>query len=314
MPNVPRLNTPAKVLANSASLRSIIMENGHTCSIMQCMMLDQVEIETTPDMIDEAFDSGIRYFKAYFVGTTTGATGHNAAGVSDIKRMKNGIWKIEERGGILLLHLELPPPTYFQDRERLAIPILEWLVATFPTLKIVCEHITSAELLRVILAMPPHVTANLTSHHLYDTLDIVNGGMLNPHAYCKPPHPTPTNLTTLQLAAVSGNKKIRWGSDTAPHDQGKKECAEGCAGCFTAPHALLMLAEVFEQLLPEELVQQRLQEFVSNRAIEYYGLEGTGKKVLLIRKPTIVRDVYRGDGVSVVPYRAGHTYKWSMEV
>lgn len=315
MPNEPRLNTPEKVLDNTAELRTIVAEAGHACAIIKCMMLDQVDVPTTPTMIDQAVNKGIRTFKIYFLGTTTGSMGENPAGITDLHALEPALRQIELRGGILLVHFELPAPHYFQWRERDSVPLLYWLANTFPKLKIVAEHITTARMVRAVMELGANVSATITPHHLYDTLDAVNGGFLNPHAHCKPPHADPDNQVALCLAATSGNPKFRLGSDTAPHDQSKKECAEGCAGCFTAPLVLPMLAEVFTRLLPAELVERRLQTFISHSAAGWYGVELLGKRVTLVRKRWKSPKSYAlDDGRKLIPYRAGHEWQWTVTV
>ena len=122
-----------------------------------------------------------------------------------------------------------------------------------------------------VMQAGPNVAATITAHHLChnrnatrlwcDTLfhlprafslwhesrdakAIFKGG-INPHYYCLPILKTEQDRLKLVQCAVE-NSKFFLGTDSAAHTVGKKECACGCAGCFTAHMSIELVAEAFE--------------------------------------------------------------------
>ena len=311
MPNAPALFSVSDTSEYAEKTEAIIRKNGHRCVVIKCMMFDQHR--TLAGTINAAAKLRIKYLKMYPAGKGA-TTGTDHAGISDIKAKAVELREMERLGMTLLIHGEMPPPEYVLYREPKFLPLLVWINENFPGLRIVWEHITTKEAVAAVKALGPNVTATITAHHLFDTLDVVIGGYLDPHAFCKPVHKSPEDRDALIEAATSGNPKFRFGSDTAPHTLEMKECAHGCAGAFTAPIALQMLASVFAGALPAELVQERLQAFVSDRSIEFYVVPKLGKRVELVREPSKVCTQYIRGRTTVVPYRAGTMLDWSLKL
>jgi len=167
----------------------------------------------------------------------------------------------------------------------------------------VMEHITTAEAVD-LLDRYPNLAATVTLHHLMITLDDVAGGLLQPDLFCKPIAKTPRDRAALRAAVFQGHPRLLFGSDSAPHPRHKKECCGCAAGVFSAPVALPMLAQMFE----EAGCLERLQGFVSTRAREFYRLRPRPKTVTLRRRPWRVPELYG----PVRPFLAGQELSWAM--
>jgi dihydroorotase len=148
------------------------------------------------------------------------------------------------------------------------------------------------------------VAATITLHHLEITLDDVIGGNLKPHLFCKPIAKRPADRDALRSAAFSGNPKFFFGSDSAPHHKGKKECAAGCAGVYSMPVALEGLVDVFDRAG----TLNKLEGFCSEFGADFYGLSRNPGTVTLVREPWNVGAITDG----VVPYRAGDSMPWRV--
>lgn len=253
---------------------------------------------TTPHTARAAKAAGAIAGKLY-VGITTGSD----AGISNVRSFAAVFAAMEECGMVLSLHAEVPS-AFCMDAEAAFIPELRWLVKTFPRLKVVVEHVTDADMVQAILDLPETVAGTITTHHPWLTLDNVVGSKLRPHDFCKPIAKRPEDRDALIGAAMSGNPKFFFGSDTAPHTKEMKECADGCAGCFTAPVALESLAELFER----EGKLERLEAFVSEYGARFYGLPLNEGTVTLVRESWTVPQMIG----PIVPWMAGRAMRWRV--
>lgn len=235
--------------------------------------------------------------KLYPAGVTT----NSEAGVQRIRDAEPTLAIMEELGIPLLVHGETSG--FVLDREREFLSIYARLAQRFPRLTIVMEHITTRDAV-ALLDEYPNLYATITLHHLQLTLDDVAGGLLQPHLFCKPIAKRPEDRDALLRAALAPHPRVMFGSDSAPHPVSAKEAAGCAAGVFTAPVALPLLAEMFEQ----HDALDRLQTFVSDNARRIYGVTPPEKKVLLWREPWQVPARY-GD---VTPYYAGRTVAWQL--
>ncbi len=252
----------------------------------------------TPDDVRSMSDSAVAG-KFYPEGATTNATG----GCKDVYPLEDQLKAMAEAGLVLCLHGEAPG-SFCMDRERDFLFQLRWLRSNFPSLRIVLEHVTTKAAVEEVMSLP-EVGATITAHHLYHTLDDVVGGMLSPHAFCKPIAKTPSDLRALREAATSGDPRFFFGSDTAPHLRERKECSSGCAGVYSAPCALESLAALFDELGR----LGRLDAFVSRFGADFYGLTPNPGTLSLFRRPFLVSSSISG----VVPFMAGQTLPWSAE-
>ena len=237
--------------------------------------------------------------KLYPAGITT----QSENGVSDFNLISDTLEHMEELGIPLLVHGETGG--FVMDREKEFLPVYQHIADTFPKLHIVMEHITTADAVNV-LNQYENISATVTLHHLMITLDDMAGGMLEPDLFCKPIAKTPKDLAALRDAVFSGHPKIMFGSDSAPHPRHKKECCGCAAGIFSAPVALPMLAEIFEDAGKLDL----LQGFVSDIARKRYGLKPLQKTITLEKKPWKIPELYH----DVKPFGAGRTLQWSQVI
>ena len=243
----------------------------------------------------EAVRSRIIGIKLYPAGVTT----NSEAGVRALKEAEPTLEFMQELDIPLLVHGE--SAGFVLDREAEFIATYEHLARKFPRLRIVMEHITTREAV-AFLDRYANVFATVTLHHLLLTLDDVAGGLLSPHLFCKPIPKRADDRDALLAAALSAHPKLMFGSDSAPHSRDSKECAGCAAGVFTAPIALAMLVELFDQ----QDALENLQAFVSGNARGVYGLTPARKTVSFIKAPTVVPLQYG----PVVPFCAGKTVRW----
>ncbi|MEF3274691.1 MAG: dihydroorotase [Chloroflexus sp.] len=245
----------------------------------------------------QALRDHIFAIKLYPEGVTT----NSAGGVSDLAAIEPTLALMEELGIPLLVHGETHG--FVLDREAEFLPIYERWARTFPRLRIVMEHITTAAALE-LLERYPNLFATVTLHHLIITLDDVVGGLLQPHLFCKPIAKRPADRDALLAAALSGHPKLMFGSDSAPHPVDRKEAAFCAAGVFSAPVLLPMLVELFER----HDALDHLSTFVSGNACRIHGLNPPPRQVHLVAEPWQVPARY-GD---VVPFAAGQTLRWRV--
>ena len=233
-----------------------------------------------------------------------GATTNSDGGVKDfdIEAMRETLEAMSELGIPLCVHGE--SNGFVLDREAEFMGVYELLAKNFPNLKIIMEHITTKEAV-AMLDRYDNLYATITVHHLLLTLDDVIGGMMMPHHFCKPIAKRPEDLDALLNVALEAHPKVMFGSDSAPHPQDKKEATHCSAGIFTAPIALQLLCEIFEQF--DKL--DNLQAFVSDNAQNIYGICPEFKEVTLCKKEFIVPQKYG----NVVPLYANQAIGWSIE-
>jgi len=238
--------------------------------------------------------------KLYPSGVTTNSEG----GVEsfDIESMRETLEAMAELGIVLCVHGETNG--FVMDREAEFMSVYEMLAQNFPKLKIVMEHITTREAVDM-LDRYENLYATITVHHLMITLDDVAGGMLRPHLFCKPIAKRPHDREALLKIAIEAHPKVMFGSDSAPHPRHTKESCGCGAGVFTAPIALQLLCDIFD----EHDKLDNLQAFVSDNAQRIYGICAEYKEVVLSKHDFVVPQMYG----SVVPMMAGETLKWSIE-
>ena len=250
---------------------------------------------TTAETLRGAVEAGVVAVKLY-----AGITTNSAHGISDVRVFASVFAEMERLGLVLCLHGEVPD-VFCLDRETAFLQELRWIAVMFPKLRIVLEHVTTAAAVRVVKELPDTVAATITAHHLRLTL--------RPHNFCMPVAKRPEDRAALIAVATSGNPKFFFGSDSAPHDRDKKESAEGCAGCFTAPVALELLAETFEW----EGQIERLEAFVSEAGASFYGLPLNEGTITLARGPWHVPyRLLNSRNAQLIPFWAGEEIAWKV--
>jgi dihydroorotase len=238
------------------------------------------------------------------------ATTNSAQGVTDIRNIMPVLERMQEIGMPLLVHGEATDPNVdIFDREAVFIErTLTPLVRDLPALKIVFEHITTAEAADFVAAAPANVAATITPHHLHINRNAMFAGGIRPHSYCLPVAKRERHRLAIRKAAVSGSPKFFLGTDSAPHARHTKESACGCAGIFNAPYALESYATVFD----EEGALDRLEGFASEHGPHFYGLPLNTGTITLERGETCVPDRIDAAGAELVPFHAGEALGWRL--
>ncbi len=263
---------------------------------------------TSPDEIRRAKASGIVVAaKLYPAGATT----NSDSGVTDPKKIYPVLETMQEEGLLLLVHGEVTTHDVdIFDREKTFLEqVLAPIVEDFPHLKIVLEHITTAEAVAFVKQAGDNVAATITAHHLLFNRNHMLVGGIRPHFYCLPILKRATHQDALVAAATSGNKKFFLGTDSAPHAQGQKESACGCAGSYTAHAALELYAEVFDKNHKLE----NLEAFASHNGADFYGLPRNTDTVTLTKQAWPVPNTMPFGNNMVVPIRAGESIQWTVK-
>jgi dihydroorotase len=305
---MPNLLPPVTSIAAAEAYRGRILAalplGAAFTPLMTCYLTDK----SRPDEIESGFHDGVfTAVKLYPARATT----NSAAGVTDIARVHAVLERMALIGMPLLVHGEVTDPDVdIFDREAVFIErVLAPLVHRLPELKIVFEHITTAEAADFVIATGPNIGATITAHHLVINRNAIFAGGLRPHMYCLPVAKRERHRLALRRAATSGNPKFFLGTDTAPHPVKDKENACGCAGIFIAPAALEIYARVFE----EESALDRFEAFASENGARFYGLPLNEGQITLHRETwTVPEDIPAGAG-RIVPFLAGDILRWRAE-
>ena len=302
MPNlVPPVTTRVAALAYRERILAACPEELAFTPLMTAYLTDTID----PQEVAAGFEDGtFTACKLYPAGATT----NSDAGVTDVRNIDAVLARMQAVGMPLLVHGEVVQAEVdVFDREAVFIDtVLRPLLDRFPSLKVVLEHITTEQAVDFVSAAPDNLAATITAHHLHIDRNALFDGGLRPHAYCLPVAKRRHHRDALRRAATSGNPKFFLGTDTAPHPQSKKESACGCAGIYSAPVALEVYAQVFE----EEGQLERLEGFASEHGPRFYGLPLNGGTVSLERTGQVVPSSIRQAGQTVVPFRAGETLRW----
>jgi len=263
--------------------------------------------QTTTHDIDAASASAIVHAVKYY---PAGATTHAEAGVTAMSTVYPVLAAMEKKGVVLAVHGEVTDRAVdVFDRERIFIERhLTQIVRDFPGLRIVLEHITTADGVAFVRDAPSNVAATITPQHLTYSRNALFDGGLRPHYYCLPVLKRESHRQALVAAAVSGNPKFFLGTDSAPHMRHVKESALCGAGCYTAPFALELYAQVFE----DAGALDRLETFASVHGARFYGLPQNRDTIVLERADWLVPSHYPVDGDTLVPLCAGETMRWRV--
>ncbi len=296
---MPNLVPPVTTVEAARDYRKRILEAtapGFT-PLMTCYLTD----DTSPDELARGHEEGVWIAaKLYPAGATT----NSASGVTDIRNIYPALTRMEKLGMVLCVHGEVTDPEVdVFDREAVFIDrVLLELVRDFPALKIVFEHITTAEAVRFVEGSGPNIGATVTPQHLIINRNAIFAGGLRPHAYCLPVAKREQHRLAVRKAATSGSPKFFLGTDSAPHSREAKESGCGCAGIFNAPFALESYVDVFD----EEDALDRFEAFASVNGANFYGLPINEDNVTLER---FYHDV-PAEVAGLVPFQAGEKMRW----
>lgn len=303
MPNlVPPVTDRAAASAYRARIMAAVDPGLGFTPLMTCYLTDH----TDPDEVERGFAEGVfAAAKLYPAHATTNAE----HGVSDVSAISAVLERMQKIGMPLLLHGEVTDPAVdIFDREAVFIDrIFSRISADFPGLKTIFEHITTADAVAFVEASGPLVAATITPHHLRINRNAMFEGGIRPHFYCLPVAKRERHRLALRRAAVSGSPKFFLGTDSAPHEVGRKESACGCAGLFNAPFAIESYAATFE----EEGAIDRLESFAAEHGPRFYGLPLSNERIVLERVPvTVPAIIATPDAGNLVPFHAGDILPW----
>ncbi|WP_462158140.1 dihydroorotase [Pseudoalteromonas sp. GB56] len=304
---MPNLVPPATCTDTALAYRDRIMAAGPQAHFEPLMVLYLTD-NTTPDEIRKAKATGkIVAAKLYPAGATT----NSASGVTDIENIYPVLEAMQEVGMLLLVHGEVTDSSIdIFDREKVFIETkLKKVVSDFPNLKVVLEHITTADAVEFVKSASANVGATITAHHLLYNRNHMLAGGIRPHYYCLPILKRNTHQQALIEAATSGSPKFFMGTDSAPHLKDKKEAACGCAGAYTAHASLELYAEAFEQANALD----KLEGFASHFGPDFYGIARNSDTVTLVREPWEVPASYPLGEDKVIPICAGETLNWQVK-
>jgi len=304
MPNLRApVRTTQEALAYRARILAALPEDADFEPLMTLYLTD----DTPPAEIALAKRSGhVHAVKLYPAGATT----HSAAGVTRISRCFNTLETMEEQGLPLLVHGEVTDPEVdVFDREAVFLEeVLGPLLARFPGLRVVLEHITTRQAAQFVEVTGPNIAATITAHHLLLNRNALFQGGIRPHHFCLPVLKREEHREALVAAATSGNPKFFLGTDSAPHARDTKETACGCAGVYTAHGALELYAVAFE----EAGALDRLEGFASRFGPLFYRLPVNAGSVALERGEWTVPASLPFATGELVPLRAGETIPWKI--
>lgn len=304
MPNlVPPVKTTEDALAYYQRIKAATPSNSSFDPLMVLYLTDHTD---AADIAVAKASGKVKAVKLYPAGATT----NSHAGVTSLEKVYSVLEQLAEHDMPLLVHGEVTHSDIdIFDREKVFIDtILMPLTQRFPTLKIVLEHITTADAVQFVQQAGDNIGATITAHHLLFNRNHMLVGGIRPHYYCLPILKRQTHQQALLTAATSGSPKFFLGTDSAPHAIHAKEAACGCAGSYTAHAAIELYAEAFEQMNALD----KLEGFASFYGADFYGLPRNTDTITLVKEEWQVPDNYAFGQSVVVPIRAGDKITWRV--
>ena len=304
---MPNLKPPVRTVDEAAAYRERILDAIPIGSTFEPLMTLYLTDNTAADEIALAAKSGfVKAVKYYPAGATT----NSDSGVTDMRKCDDVFAAMQEAGLPLLLHGEVTGDDVDMfDREKIFIEKhLFPLVSRFPKLRMVLEHITTANAVKFVLAASDNVAATITPQHLLYSRNAIFKGGIRPHFYCLPILKREEHRVALLKAATSGNAKFFLGTDSAPHARNSKEACCGAAGCYSALHAIELYAEAFASVKALE----KIEAFASFYGPDFYHLPRNTSTITLKNELWEVPESLPFLDSGLVPLRAGETLAWRM--
>lgn len=304
---MPNLTPPVVRAADAAAYRERILAALPQGMSFEPLMTLYLTDRTTPADIAEAATSGfVKAVKLYPAGATTNSDN----GVTDPTRIYPVFEALERHDLPLLLHGEVTHADIdIFDREKAFIDqYLGDIRQRFPALRIVFEHVTTADAVDFVRENGELTAATVTPQHLLlNRNDLLVGGV-RPHNYCLPVLKRRRHQEAIGQTVLAGHPRFFLGTDSAPHSRHRKEAACGCAGCYSAPAALPLYASFFEA----HQSLDKLEAFASHFGPDFYRLPRNSDKVTLVRQPWTVPELVQVGGEDFVPFAAGQTLDWQL--
>lgn len=305
---MPNLVPPVTNASEALAYKERILAARPAGSSFEPLMVLYLTDKTTAEDIKAAKAAGVVAAKLYPAGATT----NSHSGVSSLSKLYPVLEVMAEQQMLLLVHGEVTDSHIdIFDREKVFIDQhLTQLINTIPGLKVVFEHITTADAVEFVKAAPDRVAATITPQHLLlNRNDMLVGGV-RPHNYCLPVLKRRTHQEALRAVVASGNKKFFLGTDSAPHAKHRKEAACGCAGCYSAWSAIELYAQVFEDLG----CLDKLEGFASHYGPDFYNLPRNSGTITLVKQDwTVPAEITLPDGSPIVPFFAEQQLSWQLK-
>ena len=304
MPNLkPPITDTALAAAYRARILAALPKGSSFEPLMTLYLTDNTSAEEIARAARSGFVRGVKYYPA-------GATTNSGSGVTRIERVHHALAAMQEHGLPLLVHGEVTAAGVdIFDRERVFLEtVLVDVVRSFPGLRVVVEHASTREAVQFVSEGGPGIAATITAHHLLYNRGALFAGGLRPHYYCLPVLKREEHREALVRAATGGNPKFFLGTDSAPHARADKEALCGHAGIYSAPAAIELYAEVFEQAGALD----KLEGFSSFHGADFYRLPRNSDSITLRKQAwTVPGDLPFGSS-TVVPLRAGESVAWRL--
>ena len=303
---MPNLKPPVRSVADAAAYRDRILAAMPAGQQFEPLMTLYLTDNTHPDEIIAAkasqFVKAVKFYPA-------GATTNSDLGVTDLRQCDRVFEAMQQVDLPLLLHGEVTHQDVdVFDREKVFIEQqLLPLRRRFPNLRLVLEHVTTSEAVQFVLEND-NIAATITPQHLLFSRNILFKGGIRPHFYCLPILKREKHRRALLQAATSGNPKFFLGTDSAPHGRDRKESACGCAGCYSALHAMELYAEVFERAAALD----KLEAFASFYGPDFYQLPRNTEQITLTKTTWRIPDELPFLESGIVPLWAGEEITWKM--
>ena len=305
---MPNLTPPVMTVADGIAYRDRILAAVPEGTDFTPLMVAYLTDTSDADEIVRGHEQGVfTACKLYPAHATT----NSAHGVTDIAKIMPVLERMQAIGMPLLIHGEVTDADVdIFDREAVFIErTLAPLVKQLPALKIVLEHITTAEAAQFVADAPANIAATITPQHIRINRNAMLVGGIRPHAYCLPVAKREQHRVAVRQAAMSGSPKFFLGTDSAPHAVEAKESACGCAGIFNAPYALESYVAAFD----EDGALDKFEGFASLHGPQFYGLPVNEARITLERGETVVPERIAAGGTVLVPFYAGETLGWRIQ-
>jgi dihydroorotase len=304
---MPNLVPPVTTAEQAVAYRERILAARPAGSEFYPLVTLYLTDKTTKADILAAKAAGVVAAKLYPAGATT----NSSSGVAALDALYPVFEAMAEAGMLLLIHGEVTDHDIdIFDREKVFIDrYLQHIVARLPQLKVVFEHITTADAASFVASASSNVAATITPQHLLlNRNDLLVGGV-RPHNYCLPVLKRRTHQEALRAAVASGSSKFFLGTDSAPHEKHRKESACGCAGCYSAHSAIELYAQVFDELGCLE----KLEGFASHYGADFYGLPRNSGTITLVKDSwQVPGEITLPNGEPIVPFFGGQTLNWRL--
>jgi dihydroorotase len=304
MPNLaPPITTTAMALDYRQRIIAAIPQGKLFTPLMTLYLTDNTPTEEIRRANASDYVFAVKLYPA-------GATTHSDAGISNVEKVYPVLEAMQNHGLPLLVHGEVTDPDIdIFDREKVFIErCLVPVIAHFPELRIVFEHITTRDAVDFVLESSVNIGATITAHHLMLNRNDMLAGGIKPHHYCLPVLKREPHRQALIAAAASGNPRFFLGTDSAPHAQRQKESACGCAGIYTAHAAVEFYASIFEATGSLD----KLETFASFNGADFYGLPRNSEKITLTRTPWTIPENYSFADDRLIPLHAAQRIDWSL--